>query len=154
MFYAVKLFVLSTMMIMSMVILVGGLVVVGLVLPRLQTDLQFPSTIPIGQIAQKFAEVFGLAFLMMAILHWVSLRWRSFTVTVGVGIIGMVFGYGMLLTTRGGSIGFAIYCPWTFPMMALARPPVNVAPLIWISVMSGIGLSAVGCWRFSQRDVE
>jgi ABC-2 type transport system permease protein len=153
-FYAAKLFVVVMMAIASMVILVGGIVVAGLVLPKLQPDLRFAPVIPIAQIARKAAQVFGLALLLVAIQHWVSLRWRSFTVAIGVGIVGMVVGYGMLFTARGGSGGFAIYCPWSFPMMALLNPPANVTPLIWISATLGVALSALGGWEFSRRDVE
>jgi ABC-2 type transport system permease protein len=153
-FYAAKLFIITVMTISSMLLVVGGIIAAGLVLPRIQPDLHFASAIPVARMAGKAAEVFSLEFLVMSILTWISLRWRSFTVTVGVGIVGMVVGYGMLLTARGGSPGFAIYCPWSFPMMALVNPPANVMPLIWISIMSGIAVSAVGCWRFSRSDVE
>jgi len=153
-FYAVKLFVVALMTISSMVILVAGIVAAGLILPKLQPDLHFAAAIPITRIAEKAAEVFGLAFLLLTIQHWVSLRWRSFTVAVGVGIVGIVVGYGMLFTARGGSPGFAIYCPWSFPMMALVNPPANITPLIWISATLGIALSVFGCWEFSRRDVE
>jgi ABC-2 type transport system permease protein len=153
-FYAVKLFVVVIMTVASMVILLGGIVAAGFVLPKLQPDLRFARAIPITQIAGRSAQVFGLALLLVAIQHWVSLRWRSFTVAIGVGIVGMVIGYGMLLTARGGSPGFALYCPWSFPMMALVNPPANVTPLIWISATLGVAVSALGCWEFSRRDVE
>jgi ABC-2 type transport system permease protein len=153
-FYTVKLFVVGAMTLLSMAILVCGLVAAGLILPKLQHDLHFATVIPIRQIIQKASEVFGLAFLLLAIQHWVSLRWRSFTVSVSFGIVGMVVGYGMLFTARGGSPGFAIYCPWSFPMMALVNPPANVTPLLWISLALGVAWSVAGCWDFSRRDVE
>lgn len=153
-FYVVKLFVVAAMTILSMVLLLCGIVLSGLMLPKIQPDLHFASAIPLGQMAGKAAQVFGLAFLLLSIQHWVSLRWRSFTVSVGVGIVGMVIGYGMLFTARGGDPGFAIYCPWSFPMMALVNPPANVTPLICLSAVLGIAWSAAGCWDFSRRDVE
>jgi hypothetical protein len=153
-FYAVKLLVVGVMTLLSMTILVCGIVAAGLILPKLQQDLHFAPVIPIRQIVQKASEVFGLAFLLLAIQHWVSLRWRSFTVSVSFGIVGMVVGYGMLFTARGGSPGFAIYCPWSFPMMTLVNPPADVTPLLWTSVALGVAWSVVGCWEFSRRDVE
>jgi len=153
-FYTVKLVVVGVMTLLSIAILVCGIVAAGLILPKIQRDLHFAPVIPIRQIVQKASEVFGLAFLYLAIQHWVSLRWRSFTVSVSFGIVGMVVGYGMLFTARGGSPGFAIYCPWSFPMMTLVNPPADVMPLLWISVALGVAWSVAGCWDFCRRDVE
>jgi hypothetical protein len=153
-FYTVKLFVVGVMTLLSTAILVCGIVAAGLILPKLQHDLHFAPVIPIRQIVQKATEVFGLAFLLLAIQHWVSLRWRSFTVSVSFGMVGIVVGYGLLFTARGGSPGFAIYCPWSFPMMALVNPPADVTPFLWISVALGVAWSVAGCWDFSRRDVE
>lgn len=153
-FYTVKLFIVAVMTLLSMTILACGIVAAGLILPKVQHDLHFAPVIPIRQIIQKAAEVFGLAFLFLSIQHWVSLRWRSFTVSVSFGMVGMVIGYGMLFTARGGSPGFAIYCPWSFPMMALVNPPANVTPLLWISLGLGMAWSVAGCWDFSRRGVE
>jgi hypothetical protein len=153
-FYTVKLFVVGVMTVLSMAILACGIVAAGLILPKLQHDLHFAPVIPIRHIVRKAAEVFGLAFLLLAIQHWVSLRWRSFTVSVSFGMVGMVVGYGMLFTARGGSPGFAIYCPWSFPMMTLVNPPAGVTPLLWISIGLGLAWSVAGCWDFSRRDVE
>jgi hypothetical protein len=153
-FYTVKLFVVGVMTLVSMAILVCGVVAAGIILPKIQHDLHFAAVIPIQQIVRKALEVLDLAFLLMAIQHWVSLRWRSFTVSVSFGIVGMVFGYGMLFTARGGSPGFAIYCPWSFPMMPLMNPPADVTPLLWISTALGVAWSVAGCWEFSRRDSE
>jgi hypothetical protein len=153
-FYAVKLFTVAIMTGLSMLLLVFGIVLAGLLLPHLQSDLRFGAPIPWFMIFQKAADVAGLAFLMLAIQHWVSLRWRSFTVSVAVGIVGLVVGYGMLLTAQKGSPGLAIYCPWSFPIMAVIGQPADVTRLLVLSAFLAITVSAIGCWEFSRRDVD
>lgn len=153
-FYAVKLFMVATMTGLSMLLLVFGIVMAGLLLPHLQSDLRFGAPIPWPMIFQKAAEVAGLASLMLAIQHWVSLRWRSFTVSLAVGIVGLLLGYGMLFTAQRGSPGLAIYCPWSFPMIAVEGRPADVTRLLVISAFLATGVSAIGCWEFSRRDVD
>lgn len=153
-FYVAKLLIVVAMTILSMLLLLLGILAAGFVLPRLRADLRFASVIPMMQIVQKVAEVAGLGCLSLAIQHWVSLRWRSFTVASAVGIVGMVTGYGMLFTAGRGSPGLAIYHPWSFPMLALANEPSNLGSLIGLAVLLGIAASAVGCWDFARRDVE
>jgi hypothetical protein len=153
-FYAVKLFIVAAMTGLSTLLVAFGIMAAGILLPLIQHDLHFGSPIPYLTILKKAAEVGGLAFLLLAIQHWVSLRWRSFTVPVAVGIVAMVIGYAMLFTAQRGSPGLAIYCPWSFPMLALLSPTANVSGLLFISGSLGIAVSAIGCWEFSRRDVE
>ena len=94
-----------------------------------------------------------LAFLSLTIQHWVSLRWRSFAVAVGVGIVAMVVGYVMAVSTRQGS-PWGLYFPWALPMTALAMPPVNISPLLWLSGTGGVAIAAAGCLDFCRREVK
>src|SRR5262249_41465050 len=128
-FYAVKLFVVALMTGASTAVLVFGILANGLILPKLQADLQFASAIPWRGIITKAAQVAGLGFLLLTIQQWVSLRWRSFTVNVAFGIVAMVVGYAMLFTATPTSLGWAIYCPWSFPMMALGTRSANLTGL-------------------------
>jgi len=38
-------------------------------------------------------------------------------------------------------------------MMVVSRPPVNLVPLLWFSVIAGLLVTLAGCIDFSRRDV-
>jgi len=153
-FYVVKLFTVVLMTGTSTVLLVLGIIANGSILPKIQPDLHFAPAIPWADIITKAAQVASLGFLLLTIQHWVSLRWRSFTVAVAVGIVAMVVGYAMLFTTSQNSPGWAIYCPWSFPMLALGSRAANLTGLLWINALLGITMSTIGSWEFSRRDSD
>ena len=151
--YLAKLFVAGTLIWASTTLLVFGILLAGVALPMLQSQLHFGSPIPWSAIFKLGAQITGLAFLSLAIQHWVSLRWRSFSVATGVGIVAMLIGYFMVLNiAQGGS--WSIYFPWALPMLPLARNPGHVGQALVIS--GGIGFAAVaaGCYDFCRRDVK
>ena len=153
-FYVVKLFTVVLMTGTSTVLLVLGIIANGSILPKIQPDLHFAPAIPWADIITKAGQVASLGFLLLTIQHWVSLRWCSFTVAVAVGIVAMVVGYAMLFTTSQDSPGWAIYCPWSFPMLALGSRGANLTGLLWINAFLGITMSAIGSWEFSRRDSD
>jgi len=151
--YVAKLIVSVTMLCASATLLVGGVLVAGTVLPVLQPELRFRSPIPLFMIFEKASQVTALAFLSLTIQHWMSLRWRPFAVAVGVGVVATVVGYVMVVSTRHGS-ALGIYFPWALPMTALAMPPLNIKPLLWLSGAVGLGVAAAGCLDFCRREVK
>jgi len=153
-FYVVKLFTVMLMTGTSTMLLIFGIVADGSILPKIQPDLHFAPAIPWPDITTKAAQVASLGFLLLTIQHWVSLRWRSFTVAVAVGIVAIVVGYAMLFTTSQNSPGWAIYCPWSFPMLALGTRSANLTGLLWINALLGITVSTIGSWEFSRRDSD
>jgi len=151
--YLAKLLMAATLICTSTALLVLGIVLAGLVLPMLQPQLHFGSPIPWFGIFKLSAQITGLAFLSLAIQHWVSLRWRSFSVATGVGIVAMLIGYIMVLNSvQGGS--WSIYFPWALPMLPLARNPGNVGQVLVISGSIGFVAAAAGCYDFCRRDVR
>jgi hypothetical protein len=151
--YVAKLMVVVAMLATSMVILLGGILVVGTILPRLQPQLHFGSLAPWASITRQGAQVSGLAFLSLTIQHWVSLRWRSFSVAVGVGIVAMVVGYVATVATVQAA-DWPQYFPWTLPMLVLSRHPQDAYAALWVSVVVGLVVAAAGCMDFCRREVS
>ena len=93
----------------------------------------------------------GLSFLFLAIQHWVSLRWRSFAVAIGFGIVAIVTSFAMLLSA--GQYGaWSQYFPWSLPMLVIARQPQNVDAALWLGGLAGIAAAVAGCFEFCRRE--
>ena len=150
--YAAKLIVVTAMTAAGTFVLLLGILMDGAILPRLQSELVFGFPVPWATIFREGAQVAGLAFLALTIQHWVSLRWRSFSVAVGVGIVAMVVGYfAVFATTHEG--GWPQYLPWALPMLVFARRPENIAAALWISGALGLVAAVGGCTDFCRREV-
>jgi hypothetical protein len=150
--YVGKLLVVLAMTAASGAVLLCGLLVAGAVLHHLTSELRFGSPIPFASILQQAAQMTGLAFLSLTIQHWVSLRWRSFSVAIGFGIVAMVTSFAMLLAS-GQYGGWPQYFPWALPMLVLARQSQNVGAVLWISIAIGTIATVAGCVDFCRREV-
>jgi lantibiotic transport system permease protein len=150
--YMSKLLVVMAMTIASAVLLTCFVVMEGAILHQFDPDLRFGFPSPMGRILLQTTQMTGLAFLCLTFQHWASLRWRSFSVSVGFGIVAMVTGFAMLLA--GGQYGtWPQYFPWSLPMLALARNPQNIAAVLTISGIAGLITAVAGCVDFCRREV-
>lgn len=151
--YVAKLLVVFAMAAMSGAILTAGILAEGAFLNRLDAQLGFGNAPPIAQILGQAARMTGLAFLFLTIQHWVSLRWRSFSIAVGFGVVTIVASFAMLLAA--GQYGsWPQYFPWSLPMLVIARQPQNVELALWLSGLCGLAASALGCLDFCRREVS
>jgi lantibiotic transport system permease protein len=151
--YVAKLLVAMSMVATSGLVLLGAILAAGTVLPHLMhSQLRFGSPIPVGAILAQIAEMSELAFFSLAIQHWVGLRWRSFSVAIGFGIVAMVTSFAMLLAS--GQYGaWPQYFPWALPMLVLARQHSAVGLICGISAVVGIAASILGCADFCRREL-
>lgn len=150
--YAAKLIVVMAMTAASTFVLLLGILMDGAILPRFQPELVFGFPIPWATIFREGAQVAGLAFLALAIQHWVSLRWRSFSVAVGFGIVAMVVGYFAVFASNQAG-GWPQYFPWALPMLVFARRPENIGAALLISGALGLVVAVAGCSDFCRREV-
>ena len=151
--YVAKLIVVTLMAASSAAILVAGVLAEGAFLRWLDVSLGFGATVPVAAIVSQAAQVAALAFLFLTIQHWVSLRWRSFSVAIGFGIVAMVTSFAMLLAA--GQYGaWPQYFPWSLPMLVMARQPQNIPTVLWICGLAGILTSVAGCIDFCRREVS
>jgi len=151
--YVAKLTVVLAMNAASAMVLALGIVVAGVILPHVQPQLVFPSPIPWIPILRDSLMMMGLAFLAMAIQHWVSLRWQSFSVAVGTGIVATAVG--IFATFAGREVGgWPGYFPWSIPMLVQARQPINLGMTLLISGAVGVLVVVAGCVEFSRREIQ
>jgi ABC-2 type transport system permease protein len=137
----------------SVVIFVGCILAEGAYLKWSDGGLGFAPVAPIGFITSRAVQMTALAFTALTIQHWVSLRWRSFSVATGFGIVAMVTGFAMPLAA-GPYGGWPQYFPWSLPMLVIARQPQNIAAVLWIGGAAGLVTAAAGCIEFCRREVS
>jgi len=153
-FYAAKLLVGLALTTASSGILVVGILLNGAILPHVQPELAFALPVPWADIARQAAEALCLAFLLLAIQNWVALRWKSFSVPIGVGIVGLVMGFFTFVAGQQGAKELQLF-PWSLPMLVLGnRTSLDVPSGLIFSLTAGAIVAAVGCWDFCRREVQ
>jgi hypothetical protein len=151
--YVGKLVVVAGFLLASSASLVLGVFISGTILRPLQPELQL-GAIPYSDILAKGLEIALLAFLPLTIQYWIAIRCRSFTVSVGTGIVAMIAGYIVAIMASRNVVVWTRYFPWTLPAMAMVTPPITVGPLIWLSGIAGSIIALFGCLDFSRREVQ
>ena len=141
--YVAKLMVVTAMLGASMGVLFCGILITAAILPRVQPELVFPFPAPWAFLFRPLAQIAGLAFLSVTILHWVSLRWRSFSIVTGVGIVAMVVGYISSMVTFQNP-DWPQYFPWSLPMLVLSRHPQDAERALWLSIALGLAVAGAG----------
>lgn len=153
-FYVSKLIILSALTLIGSAALLCGILTDGILLPHIQPELVFRFPLPWRLIFYGCGEVTGLVFLALTIQHWVSLRWRSFPVAIGTGIVATVAGFFAALVS--GQIGgdWPQYFPWSLPILAVAdnHPDLNI--LLPSEIALGMVVAAIGCLDFCKLEVQ
>ena len=103
---------------------------------------------PWGFLAQKFAAIFAAALLIVAIHTWISIRWRSFTVAVAVGMSATVIGFLV-----GQSARFGHWYPWSMPVQVLAGEGQHASFVVVAGLLGGLAVTALGLADFLRREV-
>lgn len=154
--YVSKLLVAMGMIAASTLIIVGGILAVGTLLPVIRPELVFGPPVPWVAILRRAVQIWGLAFLSLVIQHWVSLRWQSFSVATGFGAIATVMGVIVSASKPVFSQSadwWPQYFPWTLPMLVLTGSPTVINVSLWIGWAAGAILATVGCVDFCTREV-
>ena len=88
----------------------------------------------------------GACLLLISLQCWLSLRWRSFLVALGVGITGIMSGIILI----SAPLKFLSLYPWTMAGAA-ASPHEPLLPLVW-GMCGGLAIAVIACWRLGVRD--
>lgn len=155
--YVAKLLIASGLVALSTVVLATGVGIEGLLLHTLRPDLGLTLPIPWSTIFGRSVVYCAAALLLVAVQTWVAIAWRSFTIAIGMGIVGTVAGLVLSISPRAAS--FASVCPWSIPFTAMPRTVANISPQIQLTallvgVVGGLVISMLGCWVTSRGDVQ
>lgn len=147
MVYVAKLVVVTGVVWLAHLILGVGTLASGWLLRAFSPELRI-TAVPVAPLASGLAAIASSLVLPLAIQHWVSIRWSSFTVAIGFGMVAMVLGF---LAVNHADIG--PWYPWSLPMFAVAVRDAAVDPRVY-SLVGGVLVTLAGSWQFSRRDVH
>ena len=128
--------------------LVAATIGSGLLLKALMPGLNM-GTMPLSPFVLPIIRVSLSALLAVAIQHWVSLRWHSFTVAMGFGMCAMIIGVFAVQSKEFGS-----WFPWSLPIRAVLDGAVGVDRITVVAVLGAILASIVGCREFVGREIH
>jgi hypothetical protein len=134
---------------LSMIVLALMTVGVGLVGRVLLPQLGFDAAIPWTNLIKCFSMSFLATFLIISIHLWISMRWSSFVLAMGAGIVATVFGVVVMGTK------WERFDPWTMPGV-VANSIIEAEPYgisLAIGVIGGILVACIGCWEATRHDV-
>jgi len=143
--YLVKLLAVHILILISMTVLLVLALLVGFVFIKIRPVLANAGMPPWGWVFKHASYVWLASWLIMAIHTWISVRWASFTVTLGAGIAGTFFAL------FAASAKFGKYYPWLLPVNVFSGERLKMALLI--GIIGGIVATVLGCWDFVRRDV-
>jgi lantibiotic transport system permease protein len=158
--YVPKLLVAFALVLVSSLVLAVGTGLEGLVIVALRPDLGLTQPVPWELIVLRSFAFVPAVLLMLAVQTWVAIRWRSFTIPMGLGIGCTIIGIMLLRTLKNiestpyGPFLASLF-PWSLPYVVIARQATAElqATALFAGVVGGILASAFGCWEVVRRDV-
>lgn len=157
--YAAKLLMGTGLIGLAMLSLLGWILLVGRGINLLNPGIGFEKPFPLAKVAGLIVAVYLASWFIIAIHTWIAVRWHSFVVPIGAGIL-TVFVTLVITQTQ-----FWWLFPWALPgnventfyiWMAGESTPHPIS-LAWFSIgLSLAGYMAVGllgCWDVVRRDV-
>jgi hypothetical protein len=108
----------------------------------------FPNGLPLRPLLVTMGKVSVGVLLALAIQHWVSLRWQSFTAAFGFGMTAMVVGFVAINSNEWGP-----RIPWSMPMHLTRAHGADAWTMLAASFAAAAVVASFGCWDFSRRDV-
>jgi len=153
-FYLAKLSMNILLVGFATLILFGGIVLAGWLLQifNLRPDFHWGVPNPSWSVAATTALfVFLLSWGMTALQTYVSMRWASFTVALGIGILGSISAFVFVR-----SVALAQFVPWLLPFNALEpyiKQSATLGVPLLVSLLCTILFTAFGMWELNTRDV-
>lgn len=147
--YLAKLLVLAAMVLAGFAVLLLLLPPGGLALMVLKPAIGLAGLPDVAWLLRSAALAFAASLLMVAIHTWVSIRWRSFTVAVSVGMGATVAGFLI-----GQSERFGHWYPWSMPMQVLAGDGKYADFVVAAGLLGGAVVALLGLADFSRRELD
>jgi hypothetical protein len=145
--YAAKWLTGALLLLLAQVFLGALIIATGYLARWLKPDLGFTALAPLDTIALTLGRVYLVALLMHSIHTWISLRFHSFTVAVGVGMAAAVSNIILINSSEGPR-----YFPWALTVNAL--PQMETAWLgyaLAVGIAGGLLLAFLGGWEVTRR---
>jgi lantibiotic transport system permease protein len=146
--YGAKLLVAVFLVFLSSLVFCFELAACGLLMRLLRPGLGFEEAVPWVDIFRLPMLAFLLSLLIITIHTWVSLRWNSFTVAAGFGILAVTITVVIANSDTWGPI-----YPWALTLNAVGETTPKLAQGLIESIGGAIVVTLLGCWTYIRRDV-
>lgn len=168
--YGSKLLVSMALVCLTSAVLAVGTALQGLLLAVFRPDIGLTHPIPWRLILLRNFGFVPTVLLMLTIQLWVAIRWRSFTVPIGLGIVSTMISVMLLrtlknsLSTPHGPLVASLF-PWSLPYLVIAPQAYTNLPAttpvlalretaLLVGFVGGLIVSCLGCWEILRRDVS
>jgi hypothetical protein len=109
------------------------------------------AAIPMSKMLIGSAMSLCAILLLFSIQMWISLRWKSFMIGLGISIVGIVIN--IILLPRGMFFAVNLY-PWAMPAVEIApTSPFRLLSLVW-GIVGGIGVGILACSSMARREQQ
>lgn len=147
--YLVKTGVAAAMLLLSTCTLLAGLLLAGATLGVLKPETQLLRFAPDWlALAGLGLRPFVAATFLLAISEWVSYRWSSMTVSLGVSVAGVC---GVLVVTND-ALGGRLF-PWSMPFRAMRPDATDGTFILAFALVGFVAVTALGVWEASRREM-
>jgi hypothetical protein len=133
------------------------------VVPKLEPGIGFHGPIPIGATLLVVASCAVSSLFMVGVHTWISLRWPSFALNVGIALGGIFYALGVLDSLQGKILPWAlpvvahkVAVPWIFGLPGWPGGPAgpwSLASLLATALGGYVVTAVLGGWLLSRRDV-
>lgn len=147
--YLAKLLVATGLSLVSTMVLCALVGMIGFGFVQTRPELADAGAVPWIWLARRALGVWVAAWWIIALHHWISIRWSSFTLAVGTGIGATFFA----LFAASAQLG-EVY-PWLLPVNsvgAIAGRPTGLPVLL--GAVGGLVCALLGCLEYVGRDVS
>jgi len=133
----------------STMVLLAMSIGVGLLLNVFKPELGLVPPIEWAIILPAYALAYLAAWLIISLHLWVSARWPSFIVAMGVGIVATVAGVIVI------DSDWAQVYPWALPGLASIGYLEGgaIAAQVALGLAGGIVIALAGCWDVARREI-
>ena len=145
--YASKLLVTISLLWAAHAVLVAGTIGSGALLTVIYPKLNLGS-LPLNPFVAPMLRVSVSALLAVAIQHWVSLRWQSYSVAIGFGMVAMLIG---IFAVQSSAIG--PWFPWSLPIRAVLSGAAGQDRITAVALIGATVATMIGCREFVKREI-
>ncbi|WP_158453791.1 ABC transporter permease [Pontibacter korlensis] len=142
------------LVLLSNLVFVVGYLAAGLFLSLMRPDLGFDSMVGLQVVFIAVLKLFLATFVIIALQFWLSMRWSSFALSMGVGIVAIIT---VMVAMRWEYIP---YYPFAYPFMAIKSFPSDggitnlFSQEVMLSISTGILIFVLGYFDVSRKCIS
>lgn len=142
------------LVLLSTAVFVVAYMAAGMFLHLVRPDLGFEEMREMGVVLFTCLKLYLATFVIVALQFWLSMRWSSFTLCMGVGIVAILT---VAVAMRWEHIH---YYPFAYPLMAVQRFPAGdevfelFTEEVLLSLASGILVFVLGYFDIARKRIS